>query len=116
MALGYLDAGHGMTNFLMPANSMSDKHRRNNALAKTSDFRFAVEHSFDFGDIKIGTDGFFPTHDSVITNPNNAMFKVVNFNDVKDDRYAVFVEWQNKFDQTNVQFGIRLKRAEANAG
>lgn len=114
--LGYLDADHGMTNFLMRANSMPDKHRRNNALAKTTDFRFTMERSFEFGDIEIGADGFFAVHDSVITNPNNAMFKVVNFNNVKDDRYAIFAQWQNTYDATNIQLGVRLKRADANAG
>lgn len=113
--LGYLDADHGMTNFLMRANAMPDKHRRNNALAKTIDFRFTMERSFEFGDIQIGADGFFAVHDSVITNPNNAMFKVVNFNNVKDDRYAIFGQWQNTYDATNIQLGVRLKRVDANA-
>ena len=74
-----------------------------------------IERNFSFGELSIGTDGYFSTHDSVITNPNNAMFEVVNFNNVIDDRYGVFVEWKNQFDQTLVQLGVRAKRAEANA-
>lgn len=114
--IGYLDADHGMTNFLMRENADPQKFRRNNALADTTDFKFMAERSFSFGDLSIGIDGYLASHDSVITNPNNGMFKVVNLNDVSDDRYGIFVQWQNKFDQTLVQLGVRAKRAQANAG
>ena len=113
--IGNLDADHGMTNFLMRTNNDPTKFRRNNALADTTDVKFMIERNFSFGELSIGTDGYFSTHDSVITNPNNAMFEVVNFNNVIDDRYGVFVEWKNQFDQTLVQLGLRAKRAEANA-
>ena len=114
-SLGYLDADHGMTNFLMRANSNPMKHRRNTALADTTDFKFVISKSFSFGELSFGTDGYFATHDSVITNPNNPMFEVVNFNNVKDERIAIFTEWQNQFDQTTVQLGVRVKQAKANA-
>lgn len=114
--LGYIDADHGMTNFLMRENTISlDKYRRNNATAETSDFKVKVTKDFDFGELAFGIDGYFASHDSVITNPNNMMFEVVNFNKVEDNRYGVFTQWQNQFDQTKVQLGVRLKRAEADA-
>ena len=114
--LGYIDADHGMTNFLMRENNDPTRFRRNNATAETSDFKLELTQSFDFGELAFGIDGYFASHDSVITNPNNMMFKVVNFNSVEDNRYGIFTQWQNKFDQTNVQLGVRFKRAEANAG
>jgi iron complex outermembrane receptor protein len=113
--LGYIDADHGMTNFLMRENNDPTKYRRNNATAETSDFKVKLTKDFDFGELAFGVDGYFASHDSVITNPNNMMFKVVNFNKVKDNRYGIFTQWQNQFDQTKVQLGVRLKRAEANA-
>ncbi len=113
--LGYLDADHGMTNFLMRENNNPAKYRRNNATAETSDFKVKLTKEFTFGELAFGVDGYFATHDSVITNPNNMMFKVVNFNEVEDNRYGIFTQWQNQFEQTNVQLGFRLKRAEANA-
>ena len=113
--LGYLDADHGMTNFLMRQNNDMMRYRRNNATAETIDFKVTLEQSFDFGDIRVGADGYFAEHDSVITNPNNAMFEVVNFNAVKDDRYSVFAEWQQKYGDTIVQLGARLKTAKADA-
>jgi iron complex outermembrane receptor protein len=114
--VGYIDADHGMTNFLMRENNDLTKYRRNNATAETVDFKVQMTKIFDFGELAFGVDGYFAGHDSVITNPNNMMFEVVNFNDVKDNRYGIFTQWQSKFDQTTVQLGVRLKRAEADAG
>lgn len=114
--LGYLDADHGMTNFHLRTNSNPMKYRRNTALADTFDMKFAINQTFDFGEITIGVDGFNATHDSVITNPNNAMFKVVNFNNVKDERYGLFTQWQGNLEDTKMQLGVRVKHARANAG
>lgn len=113
-SLGYLDADHGMTNFEMRAHDPMKK-RRNTALADTTDFKFVLNREFSFGELSIGIDGYMATHDSVITNPSDAMFEVINFNNVKDDRFALFTEWQNQFGQTNVQLGVRLKHAKSNA-
>lgn len=113
--LGYVDADHGMTNYLMRQNDNPARYRLNTATADTSDFKLKIAKGFSFGELAFGVDGYFATHDSVITNPNNMMFEVVNFNNVEDNRYGIFTQWQNQFDQTNVQLGIRLKRAEANA-
>lgn len=113
-SLGYLDADHGMTNFLMRAHDPMKK-RRNTALADTTDFKFVLNRQFSFGELSFGIDGYLATHDSVITNPSNAEFEVVNFNNVQDDRFAFFTEWQNQFGETTVQFGVRVKHAKANA-
>jgi len=114
--LGYIDADHGMTNYLMRENNDPTKYRLNTATADTSDFKLKLTKGFSFGELTFGVDGYFATHDSVITNPNNMMFEVVNFNNVEDNRYGLFTQWQNQYDQTTVQLGVRLKRAEANAG
>ena len=114
--LGYIDADHGMTNYLMRQNTDPTKYRLNTATADTSDFKLKLTKGFSFGELAFGIDGYFATHDSVITNPNNMMFEVVNFNNVEDNRYGFFTQWQNQYDQTTVQLGVRLKRAEADAG
>jgi len=118
-SLGYLDADHGMTNFEMRAHDPMKK-RRNTALADTTDFKLVLNREFSFGDfslgeIAFGIDGYFATHDSVITNPTNDMFEVVNFNNVTDDRIAFFTEWQNTYRQTTIQLGVRVKHAKSNA-
>jgi iron complex outermembrane receptor protein len=118
-SLGYLDADHGMTNFLMRAHDPM-KMRRNTAVADTTDFKFILNRELRFGDISLGeiafgVDGYLATHDSVITNPSNTMFEVINFNNVQDDRFGLFTEWKNQYGQTNIQFGVRLKHAISNA-
>jgi iron complex outermembrane receptor protein len=114
--LGYTDADHGMTNFEMRLNSNPEKHRRNNATGITTNFKFTLGKEFSFGELAFGIDGYLAEHDSVITNPNNAMFEVVNFNDVEDNRFGLFAQWQQSFSHTKIQLGARLKRAESNAG
>jgi len=114
--LGYTDADHGMTNFEMRLNNNPEKYRRNNATGITTNFKFAIGKAFSFGELEFGLDGYLAEHDSVITNPNNAMFEVVNFHDVEDNRFGLFAQWQQTFVNTKVQLGARLKRAESNAG
>lgn len=113
--LGYVDADHGMTNFLMRENSNPMKFRRNNAAAKTVDYSASIAKFFSFGELEIGIDGYFASHDSVITNPNNSMFEVVNFNNVQDDRIGIFAQWQQQYDATQVQLGVRVKHINADA-
>ncbi|MFT5758667.1 MAG: iron complex outermembrane receptor protein [Alteromonadaceae bacterium] len=113
--LGFVDADHGMTNFLMRKNDNGKKYRRNNATAITTDFSFSLQRSFALGDIEIGFDGYLAEHNSVITNPNNAMFTVVNFNDVQDDRVGLYLQWQQQFGDTNIQLGTRIKSIKADA-
>jgi len=113
-SLGYLDAAHGMTNYLMRAHN-SLKKRLNTAGADTTDFKLVLNREFSFGELSFGLDGYLASHDSVITNPTNAMFEVVNFNNVQDDRFGFFTQWQNQYRQTTVQLGVRVKHAIANA-
>jgi iron complex outermembrane receptor protein len=113
--LGYIDADHAMTNFEIRMNSDPTKFRRNNASATTTDFKFTIEQAFSFGDLSVGFDGYVAEHDSVITNPNNMMFEVVNFKGVEDNRYGAFIEWQQQYEHTKLQLGVRYKRVEANA-
>lgn len=113
-SLGYLDADHGMTNFLMRAHDPMKK-RRNIAVADTTDFTLVLNREFSFGELSFGLDGYLATHDSVITNPTNAMFEVVNFNNVQDERIGFFTQWQNQYRQTNIQLGVRVKHARADA-
>ncbi len=126
-SLGYLDADHGMTNFLMRKQKhamnmgmamdtgINTSHKRNTAVSDTTDFKLVIEKEFYFGELGFGVDGYSATHDSVITKPDVHAFEVLNFNNVKDEHYAVFTEWQNQFELTRVQLGVRVKHASANA-
>jgi len=113
--LGYTDADHGMTNFERRLNDNPEKYRRNNAKGETTNFKVTLGKEYSFGELELGVDGYLAKHDSVITNPNNAMFEVVNFNNVEDNRFGIFAQWQQTYNNSKVQLGARLKRAESDA-
>ncbi|MBO9490665.1 TonB-dependent receptor [Endozoicomonas sp. G2_1] len=114
--LGYLDADHKMTNFALRTNNNPMRHRRNHAEAETIDIKVSAEQTFDFGSLTLGIDGYFAEHDSVITNPNNQLFFVNNFNAVEDHRYGVFAELATTIADSALNFGIRVKQAQSDAG
>ncbi|WP_434949944.1 TonB-dependent receptor plug domain-containing protein [Shewanella sp. HL-SH4] len=110
--LAYSDARHGMDNFsqrkLMPTMGA----RYNNA--DSTSFDGAVALSKD--NWQLGVDVQMANHDSVITNPTQAMFSVDNFNDVEDNRYSAFAQWDQKINHWQVSLGARVKQYQANAG
>lgn len=113
--LGYLSSDHGMDNFSLRENMMGNMHRFNNAVADTLDMKVAVARAFANADITMGLDGYWSEHDSTITNPNNAMFNIANFNGVKDDRVSAFVEMGQSFLQGTATYGLRIKHNAADA-
>jgi len=50
------------------------------------------------------------THNSVITNPNNAMFRVVNFNDVERQVTSAYAQYKIEHQKQNITFGIQPTR------
>ena len=114
--LGYQDATHGMDNFSQRINMMNKMHRYNTAIATTVDYKLVLSND----DWQIGLEGFNADHDSTITNPSNMMFEVLNFNDVKDQRDSVFVQWSPQYDSTqygnqSYSIGLRIKQNRADA-
>ena len=65
----------------------------------------------------VGIDGQLATHDAVITNPDNATFRVVNFNDVERNLLGVFGEWNGALGADwNGEFGLRVNQVRMDAG
>jgi len=114
--IGYLDAEHSMTNFDLRLNQDPSKFRRNIATADTLDYKFTMAGDFNLGHLLLGIDGYQADHDSVISNPNNAMFFVNNFNNIVDDRIGLFAQWQQQVNDVHVHLGARLKQAKSDAG
>ncbi|QIR16278.1 TonB-dependent receptor [Shewanella aestuarii] len=103
--LAYSDARHGMDNLssrtLMPTMSS----RYNTADSQSLDSQFVLSK----GDWRVGYDGQFRQHNSVITSPDNPMFRVDNFNHVQDDKLSVFAQWQHELGLWQLTAGTRLK-------
>lgn len=111
-SIGYTDAKHAMDNFSLRLNNVPAAFRRNDATAETVDFRVSLETD----DWLFGIDGYDANHDAVITNPDNPMFRVVNFNEVEDRRLGVFIERNTQTGESEIHTGARIKKAWADAG
>ena len=110
--LGYQDASHGMDNFSQRISMNTAMYRYNTADAQTRDYKFLLSQ----GDWLFGLEGYDAEHNSVITNPENGMFSIQNFNNVEDQRNSLFVEWTPSSGDFSHTIGLRLKNNQADAG
>jgi iron complex outermembrane receptor protein len=115
--VGYNDVDHVMDNFsLRPSPDSPMQYRQNRA---TGDgVVFALESGYAMGDFMLtaGVDGRFAAHDSLITNPNNALFFIQNFNDVERDVVSVFSAIARESGDSGWEFGLRYVDVAADAG
>ncbi len=110
--LAYSDAKHGMDNFSQRMKMPTMNARYNNADSTSFDGAISIgRDSWLFG-----IDSQLSQHNSVISDPTMAMFNVDNFNDVQDDTYSAFAQWQQDIDQWNWQLGARVKHYMTDAG
>lgn len=111
-SLGYLDNAHGMDNYSYRTNPMPAMHRYTTALGNSYDYKLMLSNNA----FKFGFEGVAADHSVMITNPNNAMFSIDNFNDIEDSRHSAFVEYH--LEQRNISntFGLRIKHNTADAG
>ena len=110
--LGYQDAIHGMSNYEQRVNMMPAMHRYTTAAAKAFDYKLTMEYQ----QWLLGIDGVKSTHDTDITNPNNSMFLIHNFNDVKDARHSFFTQYANEDEEYSYTLGARIKYNQADSG
>lgn len=103
---GYQDATHGMDNYSQRTNMMEMKYRYNTAEAKTLDYKVSLSND----NWLLALEGFDASHDSNITNPTNMMFKVANFNDVKDARHSILAQYSLEQQGKSHTIGVRLKQ------
>ena len=115
--VGYNDVDHVMDNFsIRPAPESSMQYRQNRAGG--DGFVFALETGYAMGELSLtaGLDGRLASHDSFITNPNNAMFFIHNFNDVKRDVVSVFSAIGQESTDSGWEFGVRYVDVTTDAG
>ena len=110
--LGYQDATHGMDNYQQRVNMMAGMHRYTTAIATTYDYKVELE----LEQWLLGLDGVSATHDADITNPNNGMFLIRNFNEVKDQRHSIFAQYSQDDSSINYTLGARVKFNSSDAG
>jgi iron complex outermembrane receptor protein len=106
-----------MDNFsLRPSPDSPMQYRQNRAGG--DGVVFALESGYAMGDFMLtaGVDGRFAAHDSLITNPNNAMLFIQNFNDVERDVVSVFSAIARESGNAGWEFGLRYVDVTADAG
>lgn len=109
---GASDNTHGMDNFSQRQNLNPAMHRYTYAVGKSSDYKLQLT----VGDWVYGLQGYLSEHDADISNPNNMMFSVVNFNQVEDDRHSAYVQWGQRTEEGSDTLGVRIKYNRADAG
>ncbi|QSX36868.1 TonB-dependent receptor [Shewanella sedimentimangrovi] len=103
--LGYGNGRHGMDNDSLRLRMPTMAARYNQA--DTEDWQASIKLSD--GDWQFGLDISQARHNSVISDPNNPMLRVDNFNDVRDDSYSLFGQWQSLLADWQWQLGARVK-------
>lgn len=115
--LGYMKADHVMDNYSERANLVPAKYRKNTTDSNTADFSVSYSLKDAYGNTpwQFGIEGFTTEHNATITNPNNAMFAVVNFNDVEETKLSAYAQWDTMVGAHHVSSGIRVNYAESDA-
>lgn len=115
--VGYNDVDHVMDNFsLRPAPESPMQYRQNRAGG--DGFVFALQSDYSLGNFSLGAgiDGRLASHDSLITNPNNAMFFIHNFNDVERDVMSAYAAVGQESADSDWEVGLRYVDVATNAG
>lgn len=111
----YSDVDHVMDNYSLRQAPLPAMYRVNDARGSGSQFYLAGMSTRGHSKLVFGVDGIMARHDSVITNPNNAMFQVDNFSAVERDLLGVFAEWSRDVESGRVEFGLRYNRVDTDA-
>ena len=115
--LSYNDVEHWMDNFsLRPPPGMGGMYRQNFTTGKGGEYGIAGTFEFAPGDLTAGIDGRVAAHTSDISNPNNPMFGIANFNEVDRDLVGVFTEWRQPLGEGEIELGARFNHVSAGAG
>jgi iron complex outermembrane receptor protein len=91
-------------------------YRQNLTHGSGAQFSVAGTMQIGSGELRVGIDGIAADHDSVISNPNMAMFRVDNFVDVERDVAGIYAEWTREYEASDMQLGLRYKQVNTNAG
>ena len=115
--VGYNDVDHVMDNFsLRPAPESPMQYRQNRALGDGVVYALHADYAMGEFALMAGVDGRTESHDSLITNPNNAMFFIDNFNDVQRDVVSAFAAIGQGTADSGWEFGLRWVDVSTDAG
>ena len=108
---------HEMDNHsLRQAPMMAMNYRTNLATADNQSWTIKAQIPISVGRLTIGTDGNLVDHETIISNPQNGLFQLVNFNQVERDTMGLFTELNEALDQYwNFIVGARFNNVSLRA-
>ena len=110
------DVEHSMSNFHLRKPPVPARWRANLATAEGTSFGLKAESLDETGGWTVGIDGSEETHDSDISNPNNGMFFVRNFNNAEQELLSAYLERQQVInEELKITAGIRTSKITADA-
>ncbi|PCH86006.1 MAG: TonB-dependent receptor, partial [Piscirickettsiaceae bacterium] len=120
----YQDMRHLMNNFTLRPNGAnmtvmagSSRTRQNLTTVDGGGLSAVYRMPVSGGSLSLGLEGDQSTHDGFITDPNNAMFGVDNFNGAEKNRYSGFVEWKGNIKEgLELETGIRYTQVDMDSG
>jgi len=112
----YNDVDHVMDNFSLREGPMAMMRRLNTASGSGSQYYLAATFEGENSSLVVGVDGIEASHESVITNPANDMFRVDNFIDVERDLLGAFAELTRDVGSGALEIGLRVNRVSMDAG
>jgi iron complex outermembrane receptor protein len=113
---GYNDVDHLMDNYSLRAAPPPPRQRRNHTTGRGTSFALGARLPIAGAELAVGVDGRLATHDAVITNPNNAAFRIDNFVDVERDLLGLYAEWRTATGAGEWEFGVRYNTVSTDAG
>jgi iron complex outermembrane receptor protein len=112
----YNDVAHVMDNFSLREGPMAMMRRLNTAAGSGSQYTLAAKLERDHSSLVLGLDGIQANHESIITNPENAAFRIDNFMDIERDLLGAFAEWSRDLGAGSMELGVRFNRVNTGAG
>jgi iron complex outermembrane receptor protein len=110
------DVEHLMDNFSLRNAPPAMRQRQTVATGAGQTLALAGKLDLERSTLRFGIERTDAEHDAVITNPNNSMFRVINFADVERDLTSMFGEWLIERDSRAFELGVSLKRVTTSAG
>jgi iron complex outermembrane receptor protein len=110
------DVDHVMDNFALRSALPVMMRRQNHATGSGKTYALAAIYDFEASTLRLGIDGVVADHDSTITNPDNAAFRVANFSAVTRELASIFGEWMFERDATALELGVSFKHVTTDAG
>ncbi|KXJ61356.1 MAG: TonB-dependent receptor [Alteromonas sp. Nap_26] len=107
---------HIMDNFSQRMLMMPTMARQNETDAIAQGIDLTYVQPWQSGELQLGFNFQHNRNNSVITNPNSAMFFINNFTNVERDTASVFAQWEHSTTQYQTTLGVRYSQIDMDAG